>query len=47
MPALEQALVGAPAQAAEAGTLLTQGPIEEAVLDLLEDIVTLRVEVAS
>ncbi|HJV08972.1 MAG TPA: hypothetical protein VJ653_04800 [Acidimicrobiales bacterium] len=46
-PALEQALVGAPADAAEAGTLLTQGPIEEAVLDLLEDNVTLRVEVAS
>jgi DNA topoisomerase-1 len=46
-PALEQALVGAPAEAAEAGTLLTQGPIEEAVLDLLEDNVTLRVEVAS
>ena len=46
-PALEQALVSAPAAAAEAGTLLTQGSIEEAVLDLLEDNVTLRVEVAS
>ena len=46
-PALEQALVGAPADAAEAGTLLTQGPIEAAVLDLLEDNVTVRVEVAS
>lgn len=46
-PALEQALVGAPADAAEAGTLLSQGPIEEAVLDLLEDNVTRRVEVAS
>ncbi len=46
-PALEQALVGAPADPAEAGTLLTQGPIEEAVLDLLEDNVTERVDVAS
>jgi DNA topoisomerase IB len=46
-PALEQALVAAPADPAEAGTLLTQGPIEEAVLDLLEDNVTLRVQVAS
>jgi DNA topoisomerase-1 len=46
-PALEQALVDAPADPAEAGTLLTQGPIEEAVLDLLEENVTLRVEVAS
>jgi DNA topoisomerase-1 len=43
-PALEQALVGAPADAAEAGTLLTQGPIEEAVVDLLEDQATPRVE---
>jgi len=32
---------------AQAGTLLTEGPIEEAVLDLLEDNVTVRVEVAS
>ena len=46
-PALEQALVHAPADPATAGTLLTQGPIEEAVLDLLEDNVTVRVEVAS
>ena len=46
-PALEQALVDAPADPAAAGTLLTQGPIEEAVLDLLEENVTLRVEVAS
>ncbi len=46
-PAVERALVDAPAGAAEAGTLLTQGPIEEAVLDLLEDDVTLRVQVAS
>ena len=46
-PALEQALVDAPADPAQAGTLLTQGPIEEAVLDLLEDNVTVRVEVAS
>jgi DNA topoisomerase IB len=51
-PALERVLVDAPAEAAEAGTLLTQGPIEEAVLDLLEDNVTLvrrssRVQVAS
>ncbi len=46
-PALEQALVEAPAEAAEAGTLLTQGPIEEAVLDLLEDNPTERVELAS
>ena len=46
-PALEHALVGAPADPAEAGTLLTQGPIEEAVLDLLEDDVTVRVDVAS
>jgi DNA topoisomerase I len=45
-PALEQALVGAPVDAAEAGTLLTQGPIEEAVLDLLEDNVTRRVQMA-
>jgi DNA topoisomerase IB len=45
--ALEQALVGAPADPAEAGTLLTQGPIEDAVLDLLEDNVTVRVQVAS
>jgi DNA topoisomerase IB len=35
--ALEAALVEAPADPAEAGTLLTQGPIEEAVLDLLGD----------
>jgi DNA topoisomerase-1 len=35
-PALERALVHAPADPAAAGTLLTQGPIEEAVLDLLE-----------
>jgi len=46
-PALEQALVDAPADPAQAGTLLTQGPIEAAVLDLLEDNVTVRVEVAS
>jgi DNA topoisomerase I len=46
-PALELALVDAPAEAAAAGTLLTQGPIEEAVLDLLEDNVTPRVELAS
>ena len=46
-PALEQALVDAPADPAEAGTLLTQGPIEDAVLDLLEDDVTVRVDVAS
>jgi DNA topoisomerase IB len=46
-PALEQALVEAPADPAEAGTLLTQGPIEDAVLDLLEDTVTPRVELAS
>jgi DNA topoisomerase IB len=46
-PALEQALVEAPVEAAEAGTLLTQGPIEEAVLDLLEDNATARVELAS
>ncbi len=37
----------APADPAQAGTLLTQGPIEEAVLDLLEDNVTVRVDVAS
>ncbi len=36
-PALEVALVEAPADPAEAGTLLTQGPIEEAVLDLVDD----------
>ncbi|MDQ4068367.1 MAG: DNA topoisomerase IB [Actinomycetota bacterium] len=46
-PALEQALVEEPAKAAEAGTLLTQGPIEEAVLDLLEDNPSDRVELAS
>jgi len=46
-PALEQALVSAPADPAQAGTLLTQGPIEEAVLDLLEDNVSVRVDVAS
>ena len=46
-PALEQALVETPADAAEAGTLLIQGPIEEAVLDLLEDNVTQRVGLAS
>ncbi len=51
-PALEQVLVAALAGPAEAGTLLTHGPIEEAVLDLLEDNVTLvrpsaRVQVAS
>jgi DNA topoisomerase-1 len=46
-PALEQALVGAPVDAAEAGTLLTQGPIEEAVLDLLEGNVTRRVQIAA
>ena len=46
-PALEQALVEAPADPAEAGTLLTQGPIEEAVLDLLEDNPTERVDLAS
>jgi len=34
--ALETALVAAPADPAEAGTLLTQGPIEAAVLDLLD-----------
>jgi len=45
-PALERALVEAPAGAAEAGTLLTQGPIEDAVLDLLEDNVTEDVQVA-
>jgi hypothetical protein len=39
--------VEAPADPAEAGTLLTQGPIEEAVLDLLEDNPTDRVELAS
>ena len=43
-PALEQSLVGAPADAAEAGTMLTQAPIEAAVLDLLEDQATHRVE---
>lgn len=36
-----------PSAAGEAGTLLTQGLIEEAVLDLPEANVTLRVEVAS
>jgi len=35
--ALETALVAAPADPAEAGTMLTEGPIEEAVLDLLGD----------
>jgi len=44
--ALEQALVEEPPDPAVAGTLLTQGPIEEAVLDLLEDNVTERVELA-
>ncbi len=34
--ALEVAMVEAPADPAQAGTLLTQGPIEEAVLDLLD-----------
>jgi DNA topoisomerase IB len=43
-PALERALVEAPADPGAAGTLLTQGPIEEAVLDLLEDNVTPPVE---
>jgi len=43
-PALEQALVGVPADPAEAGTMLTQAPIEEAVLDLLEDQTTHLVE---
>ncbi len=46
-PALEQALVESPSDPAEAGTLLTQGPIEEAVLDLLEDNRSDRVELAS
>ena len=46
-PALEQALTDAPPDPAEAGTLLTQGPIEEAVLDLLEDNGAARVELAS
>jgi len=36
-PALELAMAEAPADPAQAGTLLTQGPIEEAVLDLLDD----------
>lgn len=45
-PALEEALVDAPADPAAAGTLLTEGPIEEAVLDLLEDNVTRGVSVA-
>ncbi len=35
-PALEVALIEAPTDPAEAGTLLTQGPIEEAVIDLLD-----------
>jgi len=35
--ALEIALVEAPADPARAGTLLTQGPIEDAVLGLLDD----------
>ena len=46
-PALEQALVAAPADPASAGTLLTQGPIEEAVLDLLEENVTPQSELVS
>ena len=46
-PALEQALVAAPADPGLAGTLLTQGPIEEAVLDLLEENVTPRPELVS
>jgi DNA topoisomerase IB len=45
-PALEQALVGGPVEPGEAGTLLTQGPIEEAVLDLLEEQMTERIELA-
>jgi len=35
--ALETAMIEAPADPAQAGTLLTQGPIEDAVLDLLDD----------
>jgi len=35
-PALEVAMIEAPADPAEAGTLLTQGPIEEAVIHLLD-----------
>jgi DNA topoisomerase IB len=45
-PAFEEALVAAPADPGQAGTLLTQGPIEEAVLDLLEDHMTERVGLA-
>ena len=44
--ALETALVAAPADPAEAGTLLTQGPIEEAVLDLLDDPADARLRLA-
>jgi len=36
--ALEVAMVEAPSDPAPAGTLLTQGPIEEAVLDLLDGV---------
>ncbi len=46
-PALEEAMVTAPADPAAAGTLLTQGAIEEAVLDLLEENPTPLVELAS
>ena len=40
-------MVTAPADPAAAGTLLTQGAIEEAVLDLLEENPTPLVELAS
>jgi DNA topoisomerase-1 len=46
-PALEEAMVTAPADPALAGTLLTQGAIEEAVLDLLEENESPLVELAS
>lgn len=46
-PALERAIVHAPSDPASAGTLLTQGPIEEAVLDLVEDNVTPPEELVS
>jgi DNA topoisomerase I len=46
-PALEEAMVTAPADPALAGTLLTQGAIEEAVLDLLEENGSALVELAS
>jgi DNA topoisomerase I len=46
-PALEEAMVTAPADPAMAGTLLTQGAIEEAVLDLLQENGSRLVELAS